>query len=105
MNVGMLFGIIFTIIVIAFVVFFGYEQISSFIGISSGASMSQQIEDFRDEVGNVNTLAMGSVKRFNFKVYAGVERVCFVDSEDPSPEPSNDWNPDNIIERSIIINS
>ena len=100
----MLFGIIFAIIGIAFVVFFGYDQIASFIGISSEASMKQQISDFEKEVRNVNTLAMGSVNRFNFKVYAGVEKVCFVDSEDPSPEPANGWDPDNLMERAIINN-
>ena len=104
MNVGMLFGIIFAIVVIGFVLFLGSDQIASFLGVSQEAAFLQQMNDFGDEVSNVYSLAMGSIKSYSFKVPSSIEKMCFVNPDDPSASPEGNWEPDDPLIRSVRNN-
>jgi hypothetical protein len=101
MNVGLLFGIIFAIIVLGFVMFFGYDYISKFLGISGEASLVQQILTLEGEVKDVFNLAMGSTKEFRITIPSNVGRVCFVNPENPESNPSGGWEMNVILTKMI----
>ncbi len=98
MNTSLVFGIIFAIIVIAFVLVFGAEQITNIFCVGNTAQVSKAVNDLENEVENVYNLGQGSSMPFLVKIPKD-SLICLINYDDPSP--MNNWNPDPDIFESI----
>lgn len=102
MNVGLVFGIIFTAIVIGFLLFFGFKYINEMFTVNCDAILGDQIIKFRDQVGKTFRLSLGASQEFTLIVPSCVEKICFVDPE--SPDSYGNWETNNILTRMILQN-
>ena len=97
MNVGMVFAMIFTLLVIGFLLIFGSGQISKMFGLSYEAQVQKTIKDIEKKVQDLYTLSEGSTLPYNLALPQGT-KICFVNPEDPSPrfysDPVETWDPD-----------
>lgn len=93
MNVDFVFGIIFALIVIGLLLFFGFEQITKIIGINKDVLLKEQMTNLEKTADKVFEMSMGSTQDFDFKFYDVLEKVCFINTDDPSPNPGEDWDP------------
>ncbi len=93
MQVGMVFGIIFALIVMAMVLTFGSGMIADMMCMGSLGQTNKAIEDMADAVSRVHSLDEGSSSPFDVSLPSSA-RVCFVDPEDPSPSITGGWMPD-----------
>lgn len=100
MSVGMIFGIIFTIIVISLLLVFGNRAISFIFCYSSDAQVSRTILSLESTVDDLYTLTEGNSNVFNLNIPGGT-LVCFVNPNDPSPNLRGDWNPDPVYQTII----
>jgi hypothetical protein len=90
MNTGLVFGIIFAIIIIAMLLVFGLEQIVNIFCISNIAQTDKAAKDLEHEVENVYNLAEGSMVPFKVAIPRNA-KLCLIDPDDPSPQ--NSWVP------------
>ncbi|MBN2043270.1 MAG: hypothetical protein JW754_05715 [Candidatus Aenigmarchaeota archaeon] len=104
MNVGMLFGIIFAIIVIGFVLYFGYTYIGEYMSIQNEAGLMQQILRLDNAVDEVYNMAYESSKRFSLSLGEG-KKVCFVDPQNPSSNPDGGWETNEVLTRMVSGNN
>jgi len=106
MDTGMVFAIIFTVIIIGFVLAIGIGQIQDFFCLGSNAQTNKAVMDIESVVEEVYVLARGSSKTYTLSLPAD-SKICFV-AEDPSPHPYLDttktWNPDKIILDEVFRN-
>lgn len=104
MDVGMVFGILFAVIVIILLVGFGLDALGDLEKTARAAQIRTALNDLEATADNVDTLATGSTLKFLFHIPSGV-RFCFVDSANPGravyTDASRNWEPDPIIERHI----
>ncbi|MBL7160864.1 MAG: hypothetical protein ISS93_03385 [Candidatus Aenigmarchaeota archaeon] len=107
MNVGMAFAVIFTLIIIGFVLAVGMEQIQSFFCIGSDAQANKAVKDIEKVVEEVFLLAKGSGKTYHVAIPSGV-KICFINRKNPDPHPYTDrsltWDPDPIILEHFLRN-
>ena len=105
MNTGMVFGIIFAILVIGMLFVFGIDQIANIFCVSNVAQTNKAVSDLENAVENVFNLAEGSAMPFKVSIPRNAE-ICFVNYS--NPVPMNTWNPDpdmyNIISNRITAN-
>lgn len=106
-NVGMVFGIVITIIVIGFVLTMGMGQITEFFCIGSNSQAAKAVKDVESISGEVYLLGKGSSKTHKLSIPSDI-KICFVNTEDPSPHPYMDndltWNPSKIVLENILLN-
>jgi hypothetical protein len=100
MNTGLIFGIIFAIIVIALLFVFGLGQIENIFCVSNVAQMNKVVKELEDATEDVFNLAEGSALPFKLSIPRNAQ-ICFVNASNPARE--NNWNPDPN-EYSIILN-
>jgi len=98
MDTGLVFGIIFAIIIIALLLVFGLEQIVNVFCVSNIAQADKAVKDLENAVENVYNLAEGSAMPFRVAIPRNA-RICLINHEDPSP--MNSWNPDPNLYESI----
>lgn len=102
MNVGMVFGIIFAVIVVVFLLAGGMKMITDLLGFGELGQISAQMErlgnTIRDEV---YWLPIGGSQPFDFSLTQGTARVCFFDYLDPAANPDMGWEGNNVIEYHI----
>lgn len=91
MNTGLVFGIIFAIIVIALLLAFGIEQIVNIFCMSNIAGADKSVKDLELAVEDVYNLAQGSAMPFKVSLSRNA-RICLINPDDPSP--MNSWRPD-----------
>lgn len=93
MQVGAVFGIIFAIIVMAFVLMFGSDQIINIICMGNLAQTNKAIKDLEYLADGIQSSGPGSSNTFEVGI-PGSARLCFVDPEHPEPNFLGKWNPD-----------
>ncbi len=100
MNVGVVFSIILSIIVIIMVLALGSKQIIDLLGLSNTALTKKAIQDLSTTANRVYSLGEGSTLKFDLTI-PGNTRFCFIDPENPEanidPDPDRRWRPDNVI--------
>ncbi len=103
MNAGMVFGLIFTIIVIALVLIFGLGQMGNMFCMSSDAQAGKAMADLETVASEVYNLAEGSSRSFRV-ILPGDAKLCFVDPENPgtqlytAADSWKNWVPDPVYE-------
>lgn len=102
MEVGMVFAIIFSVIVIVFLLTGGMKMITDFLGFGEGAQIEAGIRELRNVASKeVYWLPIGGSKPFEFTVTPGTDRVCFFDYLDPRANPERGWEGNNVIEYQV----
>lgn len=106
MQVGAMFGIIFALIVMAFVILFGTGQINNMLCTGSMGQTSKTIRNLEIVVGDIQASGEGSGDIIRLSLPENA-RVCFVNPDNPSPSILGDWMPDPnlFIEEEIQSNS
>ena len=89
MNVGMVFAIIFAIILMAAILVFGIGQIGNVFCLSSDAQVASAIKDLEVMVEEVYVLSEGSSRVFDLRIPGGAE-LCFVNTSNPGTQYSRD---------------
>lgn len=106
MNAGMVFALIFTVIVIGLVLVFGLGQMGSLFCMSSDAQVGKSMTDLETVASEVYNLAEGSSRVFRISL-PGDSKLCFVDPEGTgiqlytAADSWKNWVPDPVYE-SII---
>lgn len=100
MNVGMVFAVIFTVILISFLLVFWSGGITRFLCLSSDAQTHKVIKDMEVMVEELGYTAEGSAKRLQLRLPSET-RFCFVDPDNPSGSPSKGWESDPVYEKII----
>ena len=86
MNVGLIFEIIFAIIVMGMLVVFGMQYFGAVIEVSCESHIGQEMINIEEAVDKVRTFSQGSAIELIVLVPNCVERVCFVDPQHPEVE-------------------
>lgn len=98
MNVGLVFGIIFAIIVMGFTLFFGFKYINEVMSLSCESQMGQQVTNLENGVESTLALSMDSVQKLKIIIPACIEKMCFVDPDYPELESAEGgWAPDGFL--------
>jgi len=96
MDVSMVFGIIFTLIVIGVLLVFGWGQIANIFGLGEEAQVANTIQNLGKKIDDIYYKAEGSRASFTLS-FPKEYRMCFFNSSDPSPrfysDRSRTWNP------------
>jgi hypothetical protein len=104
MGVGMVFGIIFAIVVIGMIMIFGSDAINSIFCMGNDAQMQKTIKNMQNFVDELYTHPSGSGDYFIVNIPGGFW-LCFMNSTNPSPvfypEQHKTWNPDRVYQRII----
>jgi hypothetical protein len=93
MQVGAVFGMIFAIIVMAFLLVFGSDQIANIMCLGNVGQTSKSIKDLEKVVDDIQASGEGSSDTFRMRIPGNAE-VCFVNPDDPRPSISGGWLPD-----------
>lgn len=102
MDVGMVFAMIFTAIVIVFLLTGGMKMIMDLLGFGESAQIEAQIRGLGNTVSKeVYWLPIGGSKPFEFALTSGTDRVCFLDYLDPRANPAKGWEGNNVIEYQV----
>ena len=96
MDVSLIFGIIFTIIVISVVLVFGGEQIANLFGLSGEAQIIKSIGNLQSKVDEIYRLAENSGEDFKL-TFSKDYKLCFFSPSNPQRRLSAGWNPDSTV--------
>jgi len=104
MNIGMVFGAVFTLILISAIVVFAFYVINGM----QETQIYAQIEDAKDNLETAVTnhyynTGTGSTATYTLSIPSG-SRFCFIDPSDPSSNMAEGWNPNDIVPSMIINN-
>jgi len=102
MNVGLVFGIIFAVILIGFVLFFGFNYINEMFDINCKATLGDQVIKIGEMTDKTSRLSLGAKQEYDLLIPPCVEEVCFVDYEDPSSY--GNWETNSVLTRLITEN-
>lgn len=103
MNIGMVFAVIFTIIVLSFLIIFWSDSITKFICLSSDAQIQKTIDDLKGIVEDLRYTSEGSSRRFELHIPLDT-KLCFVNPKDTKRNPTYHWEPDPVFEKMIATN-
>jgi len=104
MNVGLVFGIIFTIILIGFLFSVGIDQIISIFGVTGQAQIQGTVKNIERLVEELYHLSEGSSNTYTISIPAG-SKICFLKPDDPTPNPARGWNPEPFIYTHLIADN
>jgi|GEM_PF-717737 len=100
MDPSMVFGIIFTIIVMGVLIVFGWDQIATIFGFGGEAQIIRTIDNLNKKVDYIYRNAEGSRAEFTL-AFPKSYSLCFFNASDPSPrfysDKSMTWNPDQTV--------
>jgi hypothetical protein len=100
MDVSMIFGIIFTIIVMAALLVFGWDQIANLFGFGGEAQTLRSIDNLNKKIDFIYRNAEGSRTEFTL-AFPKDYKLCFFNSSNPAPkfysDRSRTWNPDQTV--------
>lgn len=105
MEVGLVFTIIFVVIVIVFLLTIGADQIMKIFGLGEDAQIANTVNKLQDSIESVYWSAIGSTQPFEFGFTAGMDSACFLDAADPSANPELGWVGDPLVESLIKANN
>lgn len=80
MDVGLMFGIIVAILIMIFIIIFGYEQVSNVQRLQQQADLKKAVEDLTTAVDRVYSLGGESSERYKLTFPGIVGKVCFMPS-------------------------
>lgn len=103
MDVSMIFGIIFTIVVIGLVLIFGSGALQDLFCFGSDAQIIKEIKNIEKKVEDIYYLAENSGETHTISIPSS-QKICFFNSSDPSPRYTDSlhtWNPDSAYQRII----
>jgi hypothetical protein len=103
MNIGMVFAVIFTVILISFLLIFWSGGLTRFLCLSSDAQTHKVVSDIKRLSEELGYTSEGSAKRFQLGLPSET-RFCFVNPENPSSNPSRGWDSDPVYEAIIKEN-
>ena len=96
MDVSMVFGIIFTLIVIGLLLVFGWQQIANIFGIGEEAQVASIIKNLEKRIDDLYYKAEGSRASFTLS-FPKEYKMCFFSPSDLSPKFYSDrsmtWDP------------
>lgn len=98
MEISMVFGIIFAIIVICLILVFGMDQVVNMFCVTNTAQTQKAVKDLENLVNNVYQLGEGSSMPFSVKIPRNT-KLCFLNYSNPAP--MNNWAPDPELYQSI----
>lgn len=78
MNVGVIFGMIIAIIVIASAIIFGYQQLVYVSEVQGIAAINKAINSFEIEVDRIYGMGGETSSEFAFKFPNDISKVCFL---------------------------
>jgi hypothetical protein len=78
MNIGLIFGMIVAIFMIALILVFGYEQIAGMTDIQETAAEKSALKRLQDAVDNVYGLSGESSDKVTLSYPGSIRKVCFV---------------------------
>jgi len=93
MEVGAVFGMIFAIIVMGFIIYFGSGQIINIICMGNIGQTSKAIRNLEVLVDDIQASGEGSSDTYRMSIPTNA-RVCFIDPADPRPSITGGWLPD-----------
>ena len=96
MDVSLIFGIIFTIILISVILVFGGGVIADFFGMSGQAQVLKSIDNLGKKADELYRLAGGSSEQFKLS-FSKDYKLCFFNSSDPQKHLSAGWDPDGTV--------
>ena len=100
MDVSMVFGIIFTIIVMAVLLVFGWDQIANLLGFGGDAQTLRSIDSLGKKIDFIYQNAENSRSEFTLS-FPKDYKLCFFNSSNPAPKYYSDrsmtWNPDQTV--------
>ena len=96
MNVGMVFAMIFAIIVIMLFFIYGFDAIQNFTCVGNEAKVSKSLNDLKSVVDDLYLQAEGSSNEFRLNLPADAE-FCFVNPASPERNPTGGWTEDDVI--------
>ncbi len=101
MSVGMVFALIFTVIVIFFVLLFGSGIINNIFCFGNNAQMKKSLEDIQDIVENrIYPKSQGSSETYKLNVPGDI-KFCFINPSNPEDNLAGDWVPERIYQNLI----
>ncbi len=104
MSVGMVFALIFAIVVISFVIFFGFNVIMNIFCTGENAQIQKTVKEIKNLVENqVYPKSKGFSEVYTLNIPENT-KICFVNSSDPRPNLAGDWIPDPVYENLIKEN-
>ncbi|MCJ7816312.1 MAG: hypothetical protein MUP55_00505 [Candidatus Aenigmarchaeota archaeon] len=100
MDTSLVFGIIFTIIVMAALLVFGWDQIANLFGFGGEAQTLRSIDNLNKKIDFIYRNAEGSRTEFTL-AFPKDYKLCFFNSSNPAPkfysDRSKTWNPDQTV--------
>jgi hypothetical protein len=93
MQVGAVFGLIFALIVMAFVIYFGSTQLVNIMCLGNVGQTNNVVKNLENLVDDIQASGEGSSDTFRMSIPSNA-KVCFLDPSDPSCSLAGDWWPD-----------
>jgi|SRR3989338_3865980 len=97
MDLSLVFVFIFVIIVIGFLLVGGINLVTRFFGLGEDLQVERQAAEFelavysKEKKTGIFWTTTGSSEEFNFFIGSGVEKVCFLDPQNPRDNPAKGW--------------
>ena len=92
LNVDVVFGIIIAVVILAFVLLFGSQQLASFFCLGGDAQAAGAVRDLLTESNDLYVLSEGSMKAVEVRIPSDA-KLCVVNLENPAPDVSRGWDP------------
>jgi hypothetical protein len=92
MQVGAMFGLVFAIIVMIFVLAFGFGFIPDMMCVGNVGQINRVVTNIESLVDTIQSLDEGSSDEFRVNIPED-NKICFIDPEDPGPNIAEDWYP------------
>lgn len=104
MSVGVIFGLIFTIIVMIMLIVFGSTILAFIFPQGNDAQLLRVIENMETVVDDIHFQSSGSGQYFTLNIPKN-SKLCFVNSSHPDPtyypDPKMTWDPDIVYQKMI----
>jgi hypothetical protein len=103
MDVSMIFGIIFTVIVISVILVFGGEQVANIFNLGGEAQILKSMDNLQKKVDSIYRLAEGSGSEFTLS-FSKDYKICFFNSSNPADrfsDKTSTWDPDQTVKYRI----
>ena len=104
MDTSMIFGIIFAIVLIVFILVFGTGALNDIFCFSADAQMVKELKNIEQSVGDIYYLAENSGDSHTISLPSS-QKICFVNSSNPAPRRYSDatktWDVDIVYQRII----
>lgn len=78
MNIGFVFGVIFTMVLIGFIIIFGYQQFLAMQKLQNEALIAQNLDRFKNSVDNVFSIGGDAAQEFEFTMPDTARKICFI---------------------------